>query len=101
MFTAIYLLRIRCGVVAGTRSVIVFALASYNEDQVHRDTNTDHWHGVKQTSHQKGFGLQLWTQLWLTCSTFQQLTAQQSEADTSTQGTQPIMIAAAMYTSSI
>ncbi|VXD02670.1 conserved hypothetical protein [Pseudomonas sp. 9Ag] len=63
-------------------------LSSDNEDEVHRDTNTDHRYGVEQTSHQEGLGLQLRSQLGLTSSGFQQLTAQQSEANASAQGTQ-------------
>ena len=59
-----------------------------NEDQVHRDTNTDHRNGVEQTGHQEGLGLQLRAQLRLASGGFQQLAAQQGEADTGTQGTQ-------------
>src|SRR5690606_18946235 len=38
-------------------------LGSDNEDEVHRDTDTDHRYGVEQAGHQEGLGLQLWSQL--------------------------------------
>src|SRR5690606_39275341 len=63
-------------------------LAGDNEDEVHRDTNTDHRHGVEQTGHQEGLGLQLGSQLRLTSGGFQQLAAKNGEADAGAQSTQ-------------
>src|SRR5690606_8068793 len=59
-----------------------------NEDQVHRDTNTDHGDGVEQTGHQEGLGLQLRSQLRLTGSGFQQFATEDGETDTGTQSAQ-------------
>src|SRR5690606_5917909 len=63
-------------------------LTSDNEDEVHRDTNTDHRYGVKQAGHTDGLGLQLRSQLRLTSSGFQQLAAKDGEANASAQGPQ-------------
>jgi hypothetical protein len=62
-----------------------FQKTSYNEDQVHRDTNTDHRNRIQQTSHDEGFGLQRRSHFRLTSGGFQQLATQQGEADAGSQ----------------
>jgi hypothetical protein len=58
------------------------------EQNVHADTNTDHWNGVEQTSDKEHFALQHRSQFRLTRRTFEQFAAEQSEAQSSTQSTQ-------------
>ncbi|KQQ58027.1 hypothetical protein ASF66_18120 [Pseudomonas sp. Leaf129] len=55
------------------------------EGEEQSDTNTDHGHGVEQTGDDEHFNLQHWDHFWLASSAFQELAAQQAEADSSTQ----------------
>ena len=63
-------------------------LTCNNEDQVHRDTNTDNGDRVDQASAQEEGYLQLGSQFRLACRTFDQLATQQANTDRGTQTTQ-------------
>ena len=59
-------------------------LTCYNEDQVHRDTNTDNGDRVYQACAEEEGYLQFGSQFGLTCRAFNHLSAQQAYTDSGT-----------------